>query len=277
MASQAERINPTATNGRSDVEHVHKNLDRLTNIARANVRVARATANIAHAGEYRWRLPAGSALPKEDSSFETGFDPRRRIDSDGSRSGLLSRSGRNTSMIDARAESRHAHGGQWAMRAGAGSDRFWICRARSKRYQELNARVQGERFQMGGNTRRRRCVGMPSRRVERARARVLKDGGELSACLSLPANVQFAPVIRGVNPPANIARREFARPTSGGRVSNDGGGRASITVNSTPTVVINGQAGAATQHDLIGALRAHREELFDQLKRESARRERAQF
>ena len=94
---------------------------------------------------------------------------------------------------------------------------------------------------------------------------------------TLPANVQFAPVIRGVNPPANVARREFARPTSGGRVSNDGGGRASITVNSTPTVVINGQAGAATQHDLIGALRAHREELFDQLKRESVRRERAQF
>jgi hypothetical protein len=31
------------------------------------------------------------------------------------------------------------------------------------------------------------------------------------------------------------------------------------------------------QQDVIGALRAHREELFDQLKRESARRERAQF
>jgi len=43
--------------------------------------------------------------------------------------------------------------------------------------------------------------------------------------------------------------------------------------------VINGATagGGDAQRDVIGALRAHREELFDQLKRESARRERAQF
>lgn len=276
MASQNGTINPTATNGPSDVEHVHKNLERLTDIARANVRVARATANIAHAGEYRWRLPAGSALPKEDSSFETGFDPRRRIDSDGSRSGLLSRSGRNTSMIDARPESRHGTGpmgdagGRWerqildlsrAVKALSGAERSSAGRAISDGRKHAaaplrwNAEPTGRARGRESLEGRRRAFGMPG----------------------LPANVHFAPVIRGINPPANISRREFARPTSGGRVSNDGGGRASITVNSTPTVVINGQAGAATQHDLIGALRAHREELFDQLKRESARRERAQF
>ncbi len=75
----------------------------------------------------------------------------------------------------------------------------------------------------------------------------------------------------------NVSRREFARPSSDGRVSNDGGGRTGITINSSPTVVINASAGGALQQDVIGALRAHREELFDQLKRESARRERAQF
>ncbi len=78
-------------------------------------------------------------------------------------------------------------------------------------------------------------------------------------------------------PPPGVSQREFAPPSSDARVSNDGSGRAAITINSSPTVVINAAAGGAVQHDVIGALRAHREELFDQLKRESARRERAQF
>jgi hypothetical protein len=75
----------------------------------------------------------------------------------------------------------------------------------------------------------------------------------------------------------SVSQREFARPLSDARVSNEGGGRVGITINSSPTVVINAPAGGAVQHDVLGALRAHREELFDQLKRESARRERAQF
>ena len=44
------------------------------------------------------------------------------------------------------------------------------------------------------------------------------------------------------------------------------------------TLEINAPAaGGNVERDAIGALRAHREELFNQLKRESARRERAQF
>ena len=78
-------------------------------------------------------------------------------------------------------------------------------------------------------------------------------------------------------PRPGVSQREFARPSSDGRFSKDSGAGASITVNSSPTVVINAAAGGTVQHDVIGALRAHREELFDQLKRESARRERAQF
>ncbi len=259
------------------MKHVHRHLDRLTNIARANVRVARATANIAHAGEYRWQPLAGSAPPKEDSSLETGFGARRRIDSDGSRSGSSSpssRSAENTPMIDARAESRHRTaamadaGGRWhrqvldlsrAVKAVSGAERLSAGRAISDGRKYATAPLRWNAEPTG-------------------RARASLEGRRRGfGIATLPAKVQFAPVIRGVKPPANISRREFARPVSGARVSTDGGGRASITVNSTPTIVINGQAGAATQHDLIGALRAHREELFDQLKRESVRRERAQF
>jgi len=91
------------------------------------------------------------------------------------------------------------------------------------------------------------------------------------------AKVRVAPSIRRMTPPPGVSQREYAQPSRGARVANDGSGRSAITINSSPTVVINAAAGGAAQHDVIGALRAHREELFDQLKRESARRERSQF
>jgi hypothetical protein len=83
--------------------------------------------------------------------------------------------------------------------------------------------------------------------------------------------------IHGVVPPSNLSQRMFAEPSGGNRGRDGRSGGAGITINSSPTVVINAPAGGAVQHDVLGALRAHREELFDQLKRESARRERAQF
>ncbi|HZC45311.1 MAG TPA: hypothetical protein VE243_02485 [Candidatus Acidoferrum sp.] len=86
----------------------------------------------------------------------------------------------------------------------------------------------------------------------------------------------MASSIRAVTPPSSVAQREFAEPLA--RASGRGGNGAGITINSSPTVVINaGAAGGNVQQDVMGALRAHRAELFDQLKRESARRERAQF
>ena len=112
----------------------------------------------------------------------------------------------------------------------------------------------------------------PTRALQSLGARVpsLAEKGVL-------ANVRTTRSIRGVTPPSNVSRREFAQPSGNGRVSSEGSGRGEITINSSPTVVINGSGSGAVQHDVIGALRAHREELFDQLKRESARRERAQF
>ena len=84
--------------------------------------------------------------------------------------------------------------------------------------------------------------------------------------------------LRAVIPPANLSQREFAEPSGNARGLNSSSLRTGITINSSPTVVINAPAaGGNVERDAIGALRAHREELFNQLKRESARRERAQF
>ena len=92
------------------------------------------------------------------------------------------------------------------------------------------------------------------------------------------ASAGTASSIRAVIPRANLSKREFAQPSGNARGLNDNSVRTGITINSSPTVVINAPAaGGNFERDAIGALRAHREELFDQLKRESARRERAQF
>jgi len=78
--------------------------------------------------------------------------------------------------------------------------------------------------------------------------------------------------------PARLSRPEFTEPMRGvyGQESRNAPG--SITINSTPTVVINGSEGSGDiERQVLGALRAHRDELFDQFKRESVRRERAEF
>lgn len=92
------------------------------------------------------------------------------------------------------------------------------------------------------------------------------------------ASDRIASSIRAVIPPANLSQREFAEPSGNVRGANSSSVRTGITINSSPTVVINAPAGGGNvERDAIVALRAHREELFNQLKRESARRERAQF
>ena len=78
--------------------------------------------------------------------------------------------------------------------------------------------------------------------------------------------------------PASFSRPEFAEAMRGvyGQESRNAPG--SITINSTPTIVINAsEASGDVERQVVGALRAHRDELFDQFKRESVRRERAEF
>jgi hypothetical protein len=90
---------------------------------------------------------------------------------------------------------------------------------------------------------------------------------------------KFAPAAtRSMIAPGRFSRPEFAEPMRGVYGQESRSTPGAITINSTPTVVINpGEAGGDVERQVIGALRAHREELFDQFKRESIRRERAQF
>ena len=111
-----------------------------------------------------------------------------------------------------------------------------------------------------------------------------RSGGRLEtervafARAGILASDRMASSIRAVIPPANLSRREFAEPSGNARGPNNSSVRTGITINSSPTIVINAPAaGGNGERDAIGALRAHREELFNQLKREAARRERAQF
>ena len=78
--------------------------------------------------------------------------------------------------------------------------------------------------------------------------------------------------------PASLSRPKFAEPMRRVYGQESRSAPGSITINSTPTVVINASAASSdVEGHVIGALRAHREELFDQFKRESVRRERAEF
>lgn len=54
--------------------------------------------------------------------------------------------------------------------------------------------------------------------------------------------------------------------------------KAPLTLHSSPTIVVHGATDLGDiEHRIAGALRRHREELFDQMKREAARRERTCF
>ena len=91
------------------------------------------------------------------------------------------------------------------------------------------------------------------------------------------ASARMGSSIRAVIPPPNFSPREFAEPSGDARGPNNRGVSAGITINSSPTVVISTPTAGSVERDAIAALRAHRAELFNQLKRESVRRERAQF
>jgi hypothetical protein len=90
----------------------------------------------------------------------------------------------------------------------------------------------------------------------------------------LQANVSIATSVRAIKGVHLPEPREIAHSST----PNMDTARPQITLSSSPTVIINATAaGSTVRHDVLEALRAHREELFDQLKRESVRRERAQF
>jgi hypothetical protein len=256
MARQSRTINPKATRALS-------HLERMTNVARKSGRIARAAASIALAKEYRWQVPADGVGLKDERLLVT-----RRTAGDGSGGGFGAEPGWNE------AESR-------SMTASAGTRRHRatsLVEAATRSHRQIPELSQA----MKELSRIERSVEYVTPTSGSNTSPTHRGLGSLEAKVpslsdkGIRANVRIARSIRGVTPPSNVSRREFAQPSGNTRVSSERSGRGGITVNSSPTVVING-SGGAVQHDVIGALRVHREELFDQLKRESARRERAQF
>jgi hypothetical protein len=251
--------------------------DRVTQVARESVRMARTAANLALSGKYRWQLPAKDSLSKDRQVSEARLSLKRGAARDGSGRGSTGDSG----WDETDDRSRPRGGSEWRRATAmvdAGARVFRVIPHLSR---AMNALSRVESGTVGGATLDSRKYAPtrlasntdPSGRARAGDERIrppITDAGVL-------ANVRVGPSIRGVVPPPGVSHREFAPPSSDVRVSNDGSGRAAITINSSPTVVINGATSGAVRHDVLGALRAHREELFDQLKRESARRERAQF
>jgi hypothetical protein len=74
-----------------------------------------------------------------------------------------------------------------------------------------------------------------------------------------------------------IKRMELAEPTKRqSRGSADTGG--GISIHSSPTVIINGgESRTDIERQVEAALRKHREKLFDELKQEAGRRDRAEY
>jgi hypothetical protein len=219
---------------------------------------------MALAKEYRWQVPAEAVGLKDETSLV-----KRRNAGDASGGGFGARPG----WKEAESRSMTASAGTRRLRAAA----LVEAATRSRRQiPELSQAMKAlSRIEQSVEyvTPTSGVKANPTRRALKS----LSSNVPSFADKGMLANVRVARSIRGVTPPSNVSQREFAQPSGNAHVSSDGSGRGGITINSSPTVVINGSGSGAVQHDVIGALRAHREELFDQLKRESARRERAQF
>ena len=276
MARQPRTL--TTKSGRTDSASALKILDRVSNVARTSGRSARASATMALAKEYRWQLDAFKSLSNDEHPSGAKFLFKQRTTEPGSESGPGDES-------DGRGRARITAESGWSRTAakldvGARLQRQMLDLSRA-----VNALSRAERSTESGSIERSISNGqkvapltLPPNINLTGRARGSLEGSRMSpGAAAVAANFRIASSVRGVMAPGNVSRRDFAQPSSNSRFSNDGGGRTGITINSSPTVVINAPTGGALQHDVIGALRAHREELFDQLKRESARRERAQF
>jgi hypothetical protein len=279
MTRQYRTIGVSARAGGPKVAPALRGLERLSKVARESVRIARAAASIALPGDYRWQLPSKGPLLKNKQDFEAGLFRRREAARDGSGTGSVGELG----WSETDSLSTTARGGRRWNRARAKVN----ASARASRELPELSRAMNALSRIEGSVDFGKMNGATADSRKHARLMVATDarrrgrGDETVrpsfADAGVLANVRVAPSIRGVVPPPGVSQREFAPPASHVRVPNDARGRAAITINSSPTVVINAAAGGAVQQDVIGALRAHREELFDQLKRESARRERAQF
>ena len=255
-------------------------LDRASKLARESIRIGRAAASSAMARKYRLEIPAGIAVVKGKQQSKSGLG----LETGAARGGSGSGSECGLDQKEREARSKTASGASGWHRAAAMVKAGACVSSAPELSRAMGALSRTERsFDLGSAGRafadssRHATLAAASNNNGGNRARAGHETRRSLGDGEVRSKIRVAPAIRGVLPPAGVSRREFARPSSDARASNEGGGRSAITINSSPTVVVNAPTGGAVQDDVIGALRAHREELFDELKRESARRERAEF
>ncbi len=277
MARQSRTIGTPAKSGGAGSARALGTLDRLASIGRENVRIARATAQVRTPAVYRLQIPASVSSPKyrrlparEGAGLANSTNERTRMTANSLRESQdLAPAMEGLSRVK-----RSIELGRAAWADSDGKDRATRSALRDFSERAHRALQAANRVVVAGMDSPRRSDAQVSNRsedgFESERAALARDG--------LIASTRMASSIRGVIPIRNLSQREFAEPAGNARGQDGGSAGAGITVHSSPTVVINGSvAGGGLAPDAIGALSAHREELFNQLKRESVRRERARF
>ncbi len=277
MARQSRTIGTPAQISGASSAHALGILDRLASIGRQSVRIAGATAQVGIAAGHRLQISAQVSFPKyrrlparEAARLANSTNGRTRMTANSLRESQdlapamdgLSRAKRSIELGSA----------AWA--DSDGKDRATRSASRDFSERAHRALQAAKKVVVAGMDSPRRSDAQVSNRsqdgLESERAALARDG--------LIASTRMASSIRGVIPIRNLSQREFAESAGNARARDGGSAGAGITVHSSPTVVINSSTGnGGLVHDAIGALSAHREELFNQLKRESVRRERARF
>lgn len=272
------------------VERALSHLDRILGFEHASMRRARVTASIAMAAGRRWQVPLHlsppryALLPEPFDDREIRGDRFQSVSGDTSDGGQIGNRSRTTKAANARRDTMatvdagsRLHRKILELSAAADAlSRLERSIESGSAARTISAASRQATLLVATNPESlpRSYAGVSSRsreRLEATRTAFVGTGFNESARAASP--------IRGVMPPSNVLQREFVEPSDNLRGPRSGSGTlAGITINSSPTVVINAPAGGSDlQREVIGALRTHRAELFDQLKRESARRERAQF
>jgi hypothetical protein len=227
----------------SDRNRIVSALHRAVAIVRESIRTARATTRLAPRHHFEFEVPSLSPTASSDSALRrNGRETPNQIE--------LSKlkKGKNLASVDSSARALRATNAISAM--GHAIEQASALRVASPSL-DAATRSSLQRENLGASAS--------------------------FASSHLQADLRFASPIRGMAAVPNLAPRDLAEPSNEHRRRADADMRQAITINSSPTVVINAPVASSVRHDLIEALRAHREELFDQLKRESTRRERAQF
>ena len=261
-------------------------MERLTGLLRKGARAAASIERIAGVGhrlQLPVQLPARALFAKHDRGLWVGARSQGRVSGIGSESQI---DGAREHASMAQMIRRFAATAK-AMRLTARATDSTGKKATSKLPVAMEALARSERSVESGNVaraivtapRRVTLASVENSHLSRRMTAGLEAGRAMSKGAPAIVAARSASLIHGVVPPANLLQRTFAEPSNGNRGRDNRSGGAGITINSSPTVVINGATagGGDAQRDVLGALRAHREELFDQLRRESARRERAQF